>query len=152
MHHLQLSFSVLVCVFLSVCTQVRHTEAEEHTADSIEELKNACKKDGLLLQITEAFFCNQPDYSPCDHNCTPVDESQPSGLCFAPSDTHRLRGCTSEASCRLRLSLDELNKVYKAVDTEESPENVDELFDRRGKYVFHYVCGDGECILNSYFV
>ena len=96
------------------------------------------------LQITEAYFYHQNLNYPCGVNCTRVSDEDPPSRCFIDP---------SEEICRPRFSLQDLNRIYKAVDTGiRALDNISVDFERLGKYMIHYACINvhGKCCLNAF--
>ena len=108
--------------------------ADAKTTKSISQIETC--PEGRQLQITEAYFYSQKAHDfPCGIQCTPTSPDDPSSLCFMDL-SHE-----SGNRCRPRFSLQDLNKIYGAVDAGlEELDDIDEEFGERGEYEIHYVC------------
>ena len=106
------------------------------------EAKTISKLDecptGSQLQITEAYFDQQAQFNyPCDKDCKPASPEFPPSLCFSGPP---------EGRCRTRFSLQDLNRIYEAVDTgaggSELTKIVADHLEKRGRYMVQYRCVD----------
>ena len=114
------------------------TGLRRQTTASFTDLNNACKI-GTQLQITEAYFTQQENDDLCTYStsCKPTETEHPASCCIFDLKAN---------ICRARLSLQDLNRIYKAVDSgTKATEKMREEFLAEGKvYKIFYICVDGE--------
>lgn len=107
---------------------------------SLTDLSKACKP-GSQLQIMEAYFTHGGNDDVCTHStsCKPTDAGDPSAPCFLDQEENVCRP-------KFRFCLQDLNRVYDAVDTGATAlkELRDEFLTHGHKYRIRYFCVDGE--------
>ena len=110
------------------------------TTSVLTDLSKACKP-GSQLQIMEAYFNHGGNDDECTHStsCKPTDAGDPSAPCFLDQEGNVCRA-------KFRFSLQDLNRVYDAVDTGATAlkELRDEFSTHGQKYRIRYFCVDVE--------